>query len=146
MFGAVCVIANNVAPAGTDSAGADIESKDTLKALFGYNQFKVIGQVATRRWRPARRIGMAASKYFALAGRFRRRDATPVTCLNLKLFQEKKLLLETEAKLSKRSPLVIAVRRWATGNCSAVACSACSNEVGHPDLTVLDLRAMTCAS
>ena len=38
--------------------------------------------------------------------RFERRDATGYL-LDLQLFQEKKLLLETEAKLSKRSPLVI---------------------------------------
>ena len=37
----------------------------------------------------------------------RRAQATAGYLLDLQLFQEKKLLLETEAKLSKRSPLVI---------------------------------------
>jgi len=77
----------------------------TLKALFGYNQFKVIGQ-SRKRLVTGSEDWLASSKYFALhvdskgetgAGYF----------LNLKLFQEKNLLLETEAKLSKASPLVI---------------------------------------
>jgi hypothetical protein len=49
---------------------------------------------------------LASSKYFGL-----RVDARGVNQagyeVNLKLFQEKELLLETETKLSKRSPLVI---------------------------------------
>ena len=75
-----------------------------LKALFGYNQFKIIGQshktlvTGSEDW-------LASSKYFSL-----RVDSKGETdagyLLNLKLFQEEKLLLETEAKLSKR-PLVI---------------------------------------
>lgn len=98
------VMANNVAqPDAIPPELHHIES--TLKTLFGYNQFKVIGQsrktlvTGTEDW-------LASSKYFSLhvdskvetdAGYF----------LNLKLFQEKNLLLETEAKLSKASPLVI---------------------------------------
>jgi hypothetical protein len=49
---------------------------------------------------------LASSKYFSLHV-----DSKGVTeggyLLNLKLFQEKNLLLETETKLSKASPLVI---------------------------------------
>src|SRR6185295_11675735 len=48
----------------------------------------------------------ASSKYFAL--HVDSRGETPAGyVLNLKLYKEKELLLETEAKLSKQSPLVI---------------------------------------
>ena len=76
-----------------------------LKAWFGYNQFKVIGQsrktlvTGSEDW-------LAASKYFSLHV-----DSKGETdggyLLNLKLFQEKSVLLETEAKLNKASPFVI---------------------------------------
>ena len=49
---------------------------------------------------------MAASKYFSLHVDSKGASATGYL-LNLQLFQEQKLLLETEAKLSKRSRLVI---------------------------------------
>lgn len=98
------VIATNVAePDETPPELHRIEG--TLKTLFGYNQFKVIGQsrktlvTGSEDW-------LASSKYFSLHV-----DAKGETdagyFLNLKLFQEKNLLLETEAKLSKASPLVI---------------------------------------
>jgi len=77
----------------------------TLKRLFGYNQFQVIGQ-STKTLKSGQEEWMATSKYFAL-----RVDARGETeagyVLNLKLFKEKELLLETDTKLSKRSPLVI---------------------------------------
>jgi len=98
------VIANNVAqPDAIPPELKRIEGK--LKAWFGYNQFKVIGQSRTtlvtgsEDW-------LASSKYFSLHV-----DAKGETSagylVNLKLFQEKSLLLETDAKLSKASPLVI---------------------------------------
>jgi len=49
---------------------------------------------------------IAASKYFPLQVDSRGEKADAYV-LNLKLFQEQKLLLETKAKLSKASPLVI---------------------------------------
>ena len=79
--------------------------EENLKAWFGYNQFKVIGQshktliTGSEDW-------LASSKYFSLHV-----DAKGETdggyLLNLKLFQEKSVLLEAEAKVSKASPLVI---------------------------------------
>lgn len=75
-----------------------------LKALFGYNQFKVIGQ-SCKTLSTGSEDWLACSKYFKL-----RVDSKGETDagyrLDLKLFQEEKLLLETEANLSKR-PLVI---------------------------------------
>jgi opacity protein-like surface antigen len=77
----------------------------TLKELFGYNQFEVIGQ-SRKTLKTGQEDWLASSKYFGL-----RVDARGVNQagyeVNLKLFQEKELLLETETKLSKRSPLVI---------------------------------------
>jgi hypothetical protein len=98
------VIANNVAKA--DEIPPELHRiEGELRALFGYNQFKVIGQsrktlvTGSEDW-------LASSKYFSLCV-----DAKGETnagyLLNLKLFQEKSVLLETEAKVSKASPLVI---------------------------------------
>ncbi|MDP9254171.1 MAG: hypothetical protein M3O66_04435 [Verrucomicrobiota bacterium] len=98
------VIANNVAkPEPTPSELMRIE--DTLKELFGYNQFKLIGQ-AKKTLKKGDEDWMAASKYFALHVDSKGASDSGYL-LNLQLFQEKKLLLETEAKLSKSSPLVI---------------------------------------
>ena len=98
------VIANNVPrPAPTPPELTRIEQ--TLKALFGYNQFKLIGQ-SNKRLEKGDEDWMAASKYFALHVDSKG-ESDSGYLLDLQLFQEKKLLLETEAKLSKRSPLVI---------------------------------------
>lgn len=79
--------------------------QETLKEVFGYNQFKVIGQ-SQKRVRSGEEDWLASSKYFSL-----RVDGKGETSagyqLKLQLFKEKQMLLETEAKLSKSSPLVI---------------------------------------
>jgi hypothetical protein len=76
-----------------------------LKHLFGYNQFQVIGQS-----RKALKTGeenlLATSKFFGLHVNARGESEAGYV-LNLKLYKEKELLLETDAKLSRRSPLVI---------------------------------------
>jgi len=97
------VIANNVAQ--PDEIPPELNRiEGTLKTWFGYNQFKVIGQsrktlvTGSEDW-------LAASKYFSL--HVDSKGETPAGyLLNLKLFQEKSVLLETEAKLGKK-PLVI---------------------------------------
>ena len=77
----------------------------TLKQLFGYNQYQVIGQSRNtltkgeEDWR-------ASSKYFALQVNSKP-AASAAYRLNLQLFQQDKLLLETDADLSKKKPLVI---------------------------------------
>ena len=98
------VIAQNVPqPAAIPPELTRIEH--TLKRLFGYNQFQVIGQ-STKILKSGQEEWMATSKYFSL-----RVDARGETeagyVLNLKLYKENELLLETDTKLSKRSPLVI---------------------------------------
>ncbi|MEP6777141.1 MAG: hypothetical protein ABI944_01720 [Chthoniobacterales bacterium] len=98
------VVANNVDK--PDAIPAEISRLEgTLKQLFGYNQFTVIGQS-----RKALQTGdedwLASSKFFSLHVHAENKtDASYL--LNLQLFQENKLLLETEAKLSQSSPLVI---------------------------------------
>jgi hypothetical protein len=97
------VIANNVAQ--PDEIPPELNRiEGTLKSWFGYNQFKVIGQsrktlvTGSEDW-------LASSKYFSL--HVDSKGETPAGyLLNLKLFQEKSVLLETEAKLGKK-PLVI---------------------------------------
>jgi len=99
------VIANNVAhPEETPAELRKLEG--TLKELFGYNQYTVIGQsrkalvTGSEDW-------MAQSKYFALHVDSKQGNEKTGYLLDLKLFQEKSLLLETETKLTKESPLII---------------------------------------
>lgn len=84
----------------------------TLKELFGYNQFEVIGQSRTT-LKNGQEDWLASSKHFALHV-----DAQGPSeggyVVNLKLMQREtteppaeQLVLETATKLSKRSPLVI---------------------------------------
>jgi hypothetical protein len=98
------VIANNVAQ--PDEIPPELRRiEGTLKAWFGYNQFKVIGQsqktlvTGSEDW-------LAASKYFSLLVDSKG-ETSAGYLLNLKLFQEKSVLLEAEAKLSKACPLVV---------------------------------------
>ena len=84
----------------------------TLKELFGYNQFEVIGQ-SRKTLINGQEDWLASSKHFAL-----KVDAQGPSeggyLVNLKLLQRDnpdpatdQLVLETATKLSKRSPLVI---------------------------------------
>lgn len=98
------VMAENVKdPQPTPSELTRIEG--LLKKFFGYNQFQVIGQSA-KTLKTGQEDWLATSKFFGLHV-----DARGETqggyVLNLKLYKQKELLLETETKLSKRSPLVI---------------------------------------
>lgn len=98
------VIANNVAQ--PEEIPPELHRiQGTLKALFGYNQFKLIGQ-SQKTLATGAEDWLASSKYFSLHVDSKGETAAGYL-LNLKLFQEKKMLLETEAKLSKASPLVI---------------------------------------
>ncbi len=76
-----------------------------LRKFFGYNQFQVIGQ-SQKTLRTGQEDWLATSKFFGLHVDAQGESAAGYV-LNLKLYKEKELLLETDAKLSKRSPLVI---------------------------------------
>jgi len=77
----------------------------SLKKFFGYNQLQVIGQ-SEKRLKTGQEDWLATSKFFGLHVDAQGESAAGYV-LNLKLYKEKELLLETDAKLSKRSPLVI---------------------------------------
>jgi hypothetical protein len=98
------VIAENVPePSPIHSELSGIEQ--TLKDLFGYNQFQVIGQ-SRKKLRTGEEDWLASSKYFALHVDAQGESETGYA-VNLKLYKEKELLLETDTKLSRQSPLVI---------------------------------------
>jgi hypothetical protein len=84
-----------------------IKLEPTLKELFGYNQFQIIGQ-SRKELRTGDENWLASSKYFSLHVDARGGDEdVGGYVLNLKLFQQDQMLLEWDTKLSKRSPLVI---------------------------------------
>jgi hypothetical protein len=98
------VIAENVVePQPIPSELTRIEG--SLKKFFGYNQFQVIGQ-SQKTLKTGEENWLATSKFFGLHVDARGETEAGYV-LNLKLYKEKELLLETDAKLSKRSPLVI---------------------------------------
>jgi hypothetical protein len=77
----------------------------TLKQTFGYNQFELIGQ-SRKALQNGEENWMASSKHFSLHvdARGATRDGYR---LKLVLFQDRQVLLETDATLTKSSPLVI---------------------------------------
>src|ERR1041384_581604 len=98
------VIAENVTqPQAIPSELIRIEG--LLKKFFGYNEFQVIGQ-SQKTLKTGQEDWLATSKFFGLHVDARGETGAGYV-LNLKLYKEKELLLETETKLSKRSPLVI---------------------------------------
>src|SRR5881394_3746918 len=98
------VIAENVAqPQTIPPELTRIEG--SLKKFFGYNQFQVIGQ-SQKTLKTGQEDWLATSKFFGLHVDAQG-EAAAGYVLNLKLYKQKELLLETDAKLSKRSPLVI---------------------------------------
>jgi hypothetical protein len=80
--------------------------EDALKDWFGYNQYKVIGQsrkvlvTGSEDW-------LAQSKYFSLHVDSKEGNDKTGYGLGLKLFQERNVLLEWEAKLTKQSPIMV---------------------------------------
>ena len=79
--------------------------EQTLKDLFGYNQFEVIGQ-SNKALKTGQEDWLANSKYFRLQADARGESDAGYD-LNLKLYKEQDVMLETDAKLSRSSPLVI---------------------------------------
>ncbi len=98
------VIAENV-PQPTAIPPELTKFEQTLKDLFGYNQFEVIGQ-SDKTLKTGEEDWLAVSKYFSLQCDARGENDAGYS-LNLKLYKEKDVLLETDANLSRSSPLVI---------------------------------------
>jgi hypothetical protein len=98
------VIAKNVEqPTAIPPELSQIEQ--TLKELFGYNQFQIIGQ-SRETLKTGEEDWLASSKYFSLAVDAQGESESGYA-VNLKLYKEKDLLLETNTKLSRQSPLVV---------------------------------------
>ena len=98
------VVATNAAK--PRPAPAEVHQLDrTLQRTFGYNQFDVIGQ-SSKALQNDQSNWLAVSKHFSLHV-----DPRGVSSdgyrVNLQLFQDRQMLLETDATLSKSSPLVI---------------------------------------
>lgn len=98
------VMANN-RPEPTPIPAELSKLEGTLRQFFGYNQYQVIGQ-SRKTLNGGDEDWNTTSKYFSLHVDSKSAAKSDYR-LNLQLFQEQKLLLETEARLSKRSPLVI---------------------------------------
>src|SRR4051812_47950758 len=106
------VIAENTQePAAIPSELTPIEQN--LKELFGYNQFQIIGQ-SSKTLETGKEGWLAWSRYFSLQVDAKGHGKGGYV-LNLRLWKEKELLLESEAKLSKHSPLVIKGPQIGTG-------------------------------
>ncbi|MDQ2867175.1 MAG: hypothetical protein M3R59_02010 [Verrucomicrobiota bacterium] len=98
------VVASNATP--TEPTPPElVKLEPTLRQLFGYSRIRLIGH-AKKTLRSGEEDWLATSKFFSLHVDARGEKAGAYE-LNLKLYQERKLLLETDAKLSKASPLVI---------------------------------------
>ncbi len=77
----------------------------TLRRTFGYNNFVLIGQ-SMKTLQTGEENWMAASKHFSLHVDARGPHDDGYR-LKLQLFQDRQVLLETDATLTKSSPLVI---------------------------------------
>jgi hypothetical protein len=84
-----------------------VKLEPTLRELFGYNQFHIIGQ-SRKTLKTGEENWLASSKYFALhVDAQGGNEEGGGYMLNLKLFQQDQMLLEWNTKLSRRSPLVV---------------------------------------
>ena len=98
------VVAENLSdPSPIPSELSSLEQ--TLKELFGYNQFQIIGQ-SRKTLNTGEEDWLASSKYFALHVDAQGESEAGYG-VNLKLYKQNELLLETDTKLSRQSPLVI---------------------------------------
>jgi hypothetical protein len=77
----------------------------SLRRTFGYNQFALIGQ-SRKTLESGEENWMAKSKHFSLHVDARGAHLNGYR-LKLQLFQDRQVLLETDATLTKSSPLVI---------------------------------------
>lgn len=123
------VIAENVPqPAAIPPELTKLEQ--TLKDLFGYNQFELIGQ-SNKTLKTGQEDWLANSKYFGLHVDARGESDAGYT-LNLKLYKEKDILLETDANLSRSSPLVIKGPQVGSGQLLLVLVVKEDEQAVHP--------------
>jgi len=103
VWSGIIIASNSGPPEPTPTELTPVEA--TLRQLFGYTRLHLIGE-ARKTLKSGQEDWLATTKYFALRVDARGQKAG-VYVLNLKLLQENKVLLETDAQLSKAGPLVI---------------------------------------
>ena len=103
VWSGIIIASNSGPPEPTPTELTPVES--TLRQLFGYTRLHLIGE-ARKTLKSGQEDWLATTKYFALRVDARGQKAGAYV-LNLKLLQENKVLLETDAQLSKAGPLVI---------------------------------------
>jgi hypothetical protein len=87
-------------------AQAEVHRLDrTLRRTFGYNQFEVIGQ-SRKALQSGEASWLAVSKHFSLRVHPRGVSSNGYR-VKLQLYQDRQLLVESDATLSERNPLVI---------------------------------------
>ncbi len=79
--------------------------KSKLKNIFGYNQFQLIGDHTEVINDPDEHWLMPGNLFSLRVDS--KSNSTPGYLVRLQLYQEKKMLVETEAKLGRQSPLLI---------------------------------------
>ena len=104
---AVVLATNAASPKETPKELRD--SLPKLKRVFGYNQFEVIGS-ASEKIEHGSELRLTPTQSFWLQAKARRatsKEARGGYLLSLQLFNEKKQLVDTEARLAPGSPLFI---------------------------------------
>ena len=85
------------------------ESLPKLKRIFGYNQFEIVGS-ASDKIEDGSELRLMPTQSFWLQAKARRatsKEARGGYLLSLQLFNEKRQLVDTEARLAPGSPLFI---------------------------------------
>ena len=115
IWGALVVATNATNPKDPPAELQDFAAR--LKRVFGYNQFELAGSAAndidelTESW-------LIPSPTFWLSVKARKATSKETRggyLLNLQLFQEKRLLVDSEAKLAPGSPLFIRGPQYGKG-------------------------------
>ena len=104
---AVVLATNAASPKETPKELRD--SLPKLKRIFGYNQFEIIGS-ASEKIEDGSELRLMPTQSFWLQAKARRatsKEARGGFLLSLQLFNEKKQLVDTEARLAPGSPLFI---------------------------------------
>ena len=104
---AVVLATNAASPKETPKELRD--SLPKLKRVFGYNQFEVIGS-ASEKIEHGSELRLTPTQSFWLQAKARRatsKEARGGYLLSLQLFNEKRQLVDTEARLAPGSPLFI---------------------------------------
>lgn len=115
IWGAVVFATNEKSPKEAPGQLEPIAGR--LRRVFGYNQFEIIGSASEKiddqdeSWlvpSPTFKLGVRARKS-------RSKEARGGYLLNLRLYHEKRPLVDTEAKLAPGSPLIIRGPQYGKG-------------------------------